>query len=162
MIGSALFSYASPALIATNPHDQALPERTLILGWNWRGPSIARELDHYVAPGSELLVAAGLDAIEEEVQALSQGLSNQSVRALKGDTSDRVFLEQLDLKNFNHVIVLSYLDTMTEQRADSSTLITLLHLRDMATLLSIRALLLKWGFEELRTCERVDNRVRRH
>lgn len=126
------------ALIAANPHEQAVPERTLIIGWNWRGSSIARELDHYVAPGSELLVAAGLDAIEEEVQALSQGLSNQRVRALKGDTSDRVFLEQLDLKNFNHVIVLSYLDTMAEQRADSSTLITLLHLRDMADRQNLR------------------------
>ena len=119
-------------LIVAESHIQPAPERTLILGWNWRGAAILRELDNYVAPDSEVLVAAGLEAIEEEVQAFHQSLTNQRVRVLKGDTSDRVFLEQLGLKDFNHVIVLSYLDTMTEQRADSSTLITLLHLRDMA------------------------------
>ena len=28
------------------------PERTLLLGWNWRGRSIIRELEHYLEPGS--------------------------------------------------------------------------------------------------------------
>ena len=28
------------------------PERTLVLGWNWRAPTIIGELDSYVAPGS--------------------------------------------------------------------------------------------------------------
>ncbi|MCV5090814.1 hypothetical protein OFC13_29740, partial [Escherichia coli] len=32
------------------------PEHTLILGWNPRGPIIARELERMVAPGSSLTV----------------------------------------------------------------------------------------------------------
>jgi len=120
------------AMIASESPAQPEPERTLILGWNWRGSAILRELDHYVAPNSAVLVAADLDFLEDEIQSTSQALTNQQVRVLRGDTSDRVFLEQLGLGAFDHVIVLSYVNSMTEQRADSSTLITLLHLRDMA------------------------------
>ena len=36
------------------PTRDACPERTLVLGWNRRAPSIIRELDEYVAEGSEI------------------------------------------------------------------------------------------------------------
>ena len=34
------------------------PERTLVLGWSWRGPSIITNLDSYVPPGSSAIVVA--------------------------------------------------------------------------------------------------------
>ncbi len=46
------------AAIHSQPIVQAALERTLILGWNWRAPAVIRELDNYVAPGSELTVVA--------------------------------------------------------------------------------------------------------
>jgi hypothetical protein len=42
-------------------------------------------------------------------------------------------LERLDIPAFDHVVVLCYSDALETQRADSKTIITLLHLRDMAT-----------------------------
>ncbi len=45
---------------------------------------------------------------------------------------DRRLLDGLDAPSFNHIIVLSYSDKLEEQEADSQTLITLLHLRDIA------------------------------
>ncbi len=33
-------------------------ERILVLGWNRRGTAIIRELDHYVAPGSEVVAVS--------------------------------------------------------------------------------------------------------
>ncbi len=41
-------------------------------------------------------------------------------------------LESLDVASYDHVIVLAYKETLDPQRADAKTLITLLHLRDMA------------------------------
>jgi ion channel POLLUX/CASTOR len=110
----------------------ARPEKTLVLGWNWRGPAILRELDHYVAPGSRAQVVAETAGIEEQVREASAALKNQAVDVQRGDTTERGTLEGLDLAGFDHVILLSYLDEMSPQQADSRTLITLLHLRDIS------------------------------
>ncbi|MBD3805460.1 MAG: hypothetical protein IE919_19845, partial [Thioclava sp.] len=47
------------------------PERTLILGWNRRGPLIATELARYVAPGSLLTIAADTPQFEREASSLA-------------------------------------------------------------------------------------------
>lgn len=107
------------------------PERSLILGWNWRVPSILRELDHYVAPRSETTVVADFADGEAEIAARCPVFKNQTVSYHLGDTADRRVLEGLGVEKYNHLIVLSA-DGRDPQQADARTLITLLHLRDMA------------------------------
>jgi voltage-gated potassium channel Kch len=105
------------------------PERVLILGWNSASPVIIHELDHYVIPGSGVLVVAGEDP--EEVRSECAGLVNQKLDVRKGDTTDRRLLDKLDVESFDHVIVLA--DSRFEvQMADARTMITLLHLRDIS------------------------------
>jgi voltage-gated potassium channel Kch len=105
------------------------PERVLILSWNAAAPVIIHELDHYVIPGSEVLVVAGEDP--EEVRSECAGLANQKLDVRKGDTTDRRLLDKLDVESFDHVIVLA--DSRYEvQVADARTMITLLHLRDIS------------------------------
>ena len=58
-------------------------------------------------------------------------LTNQSVRVIHADTTSRRVLDRLDVPSFDHIVVLCYADTLDAQRADSRTIITLLHLRDM-------------------------------
>lgn len=108
------------------------PERTLILGWNQRVPAIIHELDHYVAPGSTVTVAANYEKGEEEIARLCPNPRNQTVAYQQADTTDRRVLEMLRPDSYDHVIVLAYSDTKGIQEADACTLITLLHLRDMA------------------------------
>ncbi|HXW01296.1 MAG TPA: potassium transporter TrkA, partial [Anaerolineae bacterium] len=105
------------------------PERTLILGWNGRGPTIISELDQYVASGSEVMIVA--DTSEEEIEMIGQSLQlrHLTVSFRSGDTTDRRTLDQLAIQTYQHVIVLSYADQFEPQEADSHTLITLLHLR---------------------------------
>ena len=55
------------------------PERTLILGWNRRGPIITYELSRYVAPGSILTIAADTPDLEQEVAGLPVVGDNLSV-----------------------------------------------------------------------------------
>ena len=57
--------------------------------------------------------------------------TSQTVSFIEGDIADRVTLDSLPMATYQHVIVLSYSDDLEIQQADSRTLITLLHLRDM-------------------------------
>lgn len=108
------------------------PERTLILGWNWRGLNLVRELDNYVAPKSEILIVNEDEIIEKTIRELKKTLKNQTLKTINGDTTSRVVLEELNVATFDHIVVLSDSDRVTVQQADSKTLMTLLHLRNMS------------------------------
>ena len=118
------------AIRETSP-PTAAPERTLILGWNRRATTIIRELDGYVADGSEVAVVADLPEVEAALDVLRPSLVHQAVRFVRADTTSRRVLEGLDVASFDHIVVLCYSDALETQRADSRTIITLLHLRDM-------------------------------
>ncbi|WP_439618078.1 CASTOR/POLLUX-related putative ion channel [Shinella sp.] len=108
------------------------PERTLLLGWNRRGPIITQELSRYVAPGSELMIAADTPEFEADVAKLQFIKENLSVRCTVIDTSNRAALDALDVPAYDHVLVLGYSDHMAAQPADTATLVTLLQLRKIA------------------------------
>jgi voltage-gated potassium channel Kch len=108
------------------------PEHTLILGWNWRAPSVINELDHYVAPGSTATVVADFADGEAQIRQHSSQIKNQTVTFQRGDTTDRGTLDELVSTTCDHVILLPYSDALDVQQADARTLITLLHLRDIA------------------------------
>lgn len=108
------------------------PERTLILGWNRRGPMIARELARYVAPGSELMIAADCEGFAADVADLKLPGNNLRVDSRVADSAHHDVLEELNVPSYDHVLVLGYSDTMAAQPADTRTLVTLLHLRRLA------------------------------
>jgi voltage-gated potassium channel Kch len=124
-------SAVDEATIRTPARTQLAPERTLVLGWNRRAPTIIRELDGYVAGGSAVVVVADTTGVEAALDALRPTLANQSVRFERADTTSRAMLETLDVGSFDHIVVLCYSDSLEIQRADSRTIITLLHLRDI-------------------------------
>lgn len=107
------------------------PWRTLILGWNQRAPIVLRELDSYSVVGSEVTVVADMAAAAEWAATHADMAHNQRMTFQHGDTTDRRVLDALNIPSYNHVIVLSYCDQLETQAADSRTLITLLHLRDI-------------------------------
>lgn len=134
--------------------------RCLILGWNENGATIVRELDHYVAPGSAVTLVAALPELEAELSKKAAALKNQKVRVLRGETTDRELLDELQVQEYDHVIVLSQ-DGMEVQEADAKTLVTLLHLRDMAerdeTPFSIVSEMLDLRNRELANAAKVDD-----
>lgn len=110
----------------------ALPERCLFLGWNHVGVNMLRELDQYVAKGSEVLVVADMPELTKNMDVLNAAMKNQTVGFQPGDTRDHQTLEALNLASYDHIILLCYSDTMDPQTADAYTLMTLLHLRAIA------------------------------
>ncbi|NUQ84822.1 MAG: NAD-binding protein [Anaerolineales bacterium] len=107
------------------------PEKCLILGWNRSGAIIVHELDSYVAKGSQVTVVADTYGIEKQILARGGELRNQKLIVLEEETTDRSLLDRLDVQDYDHVIVLAY-GTLKPQEADAKTLVTLLHLRDIA------------------------------
>jgi len=89
------------------------------------------ELDNYVAKGSQVTVVADIYNVEKQIRAQGGRLKNQELVVKEGETTDRDLLNKLSVQDYNHVIVLAY-NTVEPQEADAKTLVTLLHLRDMA------------------------------
>ncbi len=120
-----------PSVLRPGSKSEPLPERTLILGWNEKALAIVRELDNYVAPGSELIAVCQRDGARDELAALSKTLSKLRVRFSESDITNRSVLEALNPEQFDHIILMSY-SHLPIQEADAQTLITLLHLRAIA------------------------------
>ncbi|WP_106403392.1 CASTOR/POLLUX-related putative ion channel [Actinocorallia populi] len=104
------------------------PGSTLILGWNPRAPKIIERLDGCARPGSQLLVAALRD---DDPRERLPRLANTTVSFTRCDDTARTDLEALDVRSHHSVIVLAD-ESHDPQRADARTLVTLLHLRDLA------------------------------
>ena len=107
------------------------PERTLVLGWNERVPMIVRELDQYVAAGSAVHVVAAREEGDAALQAEVGVLQNQTLAFTAAEPTHRGALDALDVPSYHHVILLTN-EGLPEQEADARTLITLLHLREIA------------------------------
>ncbi len=107
-------------------------ERSLILGWNWRGTHVVNELDAYVPEGSSIHVVAETEGARESIAEHCNDLQRMKLTFQQADTTDRRILDGLDVSTFDHVIVLCYSDDLAVAKADARTLITLLHLRDIS------------------------------
>jgi ion channel POLLUX/CASTOR len=105
------------------------PSRIIMLGWNWRAPIIIRELDNYIRPGSYMRVVSspGIRRLNEN----DFTLANIRLEMTDANTTDRTVLESLEIESYDHIIILCYTDHMEPQEADSATLMTLLHIRDI-------------------------------
>jgi len=104
----------------------AEPEHTLILGTNSGLRMMLGELQEYVSAGSTVRIVAQDDPGELPL------LPGVDVSYQSADPTNRAVLDSLHVDETDHVIVLAAKETLSAQRADARTLITLLHLRDIA------------------------------
>ena len=142
------------------------PEKCLILGWNRYAATLLCELNNYVPKGSSALVvadptiSADIANVENIIEQECGKFSNQKVAFLRGDTTERRFLESIKAAQYDHVIALSYAG-LEVQEADATTLVTLLQLRDIAehdqTPFSIVSEMLDLRNRELAEVTRVDD-----
>jgi len=124
-----------PAIVAQQvivayPDPPPVTKHTLILGWNTRAPDVLRQLDQYVPAGSDAYIVARHASASPAVAALFTELRNVVLNFKEEDSADRTVLESLNVGAFDNVIVLCG-DDVDAQLADSRTLVTLLHLRDI-------------------------------
>ncbi|NTU75656.1 MAG: potassium transporter TrkA [Anaerolineaceae bacterium] len=122
----------SDRLISQKRSDHLDIEHTLLLGWNWKAPSIIRELEAYVTEGSGIHVVADIEDLGEQIAEVEKTIQKQKISWECADATDRKVLDQLDYQCYNHIVLLCYSDKLDTQEADARTLITLLHLRDIS------------------------------
>jgi voltage-gated potassium channel Kch len=120
-----------PGAIAQRERLPSAPERILILGWNGKAQAIIEELDNYVAAGSETIVICRQEGVRDTLLGVAKRMKRQKVRFADGDITHAATLAAVKAASFEHVILLSYSD-LPLQEADAKTLITLLHLRNLA------------------------------
>jgi voltage-gated potassium channel Kch len=121
------------AMIHTPVPCERGPEHILILGWNGRGLTIIEELGHYTAAGSTATVVADNPDVTSHLERCRLGSGAHSVSCRRGNITAREVLDALPFERIDHVILLSPEDDVGDpQKADARTLITLLHLRDIA------------------------------
>jgi ion channel POLLUX/CASTOR len=118
------------AIQKSRKNGKASPEKALIMGWNRWGTVIVRELDSYVPKGSQIAIVSEANAAQE-IKDAGVHLTNQKLVIRNGDTTDRALLHNLKVDQYDHIIVLADSD-LAVQEADARTLVTLLHLRDIA------------------------------
>jgi hypothetical protein len=110
-------------------------ERNLLLGWNNKAPLIAKELDTYVARGSELHILTNSDQATQFInEQLINELTEQKIFVHSGNLTNKFDLEKLNLFSYNYVILLA--NERSEQQnfieeADAECLICLLYLRSI-------------------------------
>lgn len=103
-------------------------EHTLILGWNPMAPLLLRELENYVAPGSQARVVGSYPEGIEAARAACPKTEKLRISLFEGDPTDRATLDRLEIPAFDHVVLVSEFPD-DDERADGRTLVTLLHLR---------------------------------
>jgi voltage-gated potassium channel Kch len=118
--------------IQSKEEEEAGPERTLMLGWNLRGPILIRELDEYVAEGSFIKIVSNHEFEAEEFEFIKKSLKNTNIEFKIGDITSREIIDALDVTSYANVQVLCD-ENLEIQEADSLTLITLLHLRRISS-----------------------------
>jgi voltage-gated potassium channel Kch len=121
------------------------PTQALLIGWNDRAPIVLRELDRYAPPGSTLTV---LTAYGDPVVP---AMANLAVTVVKASTTSRSVLDEHVTADLDQIIVLCYDRDLEAQTADSRTLVSLLHSRDI---------LRKHGSEAPIVSEMMDDRNR--
>ncbi|CAN7562365.1 CASTOR/POLLUX-related putative ion channel [Rhizobium sp. LjRoot254] len=120
------------SLIRKAGEPRIAPERTLLLGWNRRAPMIASELSRFVAPGSVLTIVADTPDLQAKARHIALNGTNLTLDIREGDSSSRAELREIDPISYDHVLVLGYNEDLDPQPADTRTLVTLLHLRQIA------------------------------
>ncbi len=115
------------------PSEPKNPEKILILGWNSRANQLLLEIDHYIPKGSQIRILISNSLVHDSDIKKDLRLMNAEVNILTGVTTDRQLLNGICLSNINHIILLGFSDRLSQQAADAKTLITLLHLRDIAS-----------------------------
>jgi len=82
--------------------------KILILGWNRKAKIIIRELASYSDSISTISVVAELDNMENTITKLNQDFPSTHIEYQVADTTDREVLENLEINDYEHLLLLSY------------------------------------------------------
>ncbi len=126
--------------ICISDKKRSIPKKILILGWNEKAPVIINEIRNFISADTAITVVCDKSFLMNSKDAAAsflkdkkyfKDLEDSNIRFINGDINDHnVLLKQVS-QGFGHVIVLAY-PGIEIQETDSITLMSLIHLRDIA------------------------------
>lgn len=105
-----------------------IKENFLILGGNEIIYSIIEQISSYIGKQSSFTIISDYKYFKPKQGYLIEKHPEMIFKIYDKDTTSREVLEQIDYLEFSSVIILSYLDSLTRQEADSFSIITLMYL----------------------------------
>lgn len=105
-------------------------ENILILGWNDKVSRVIDELSYYVLPGSEVTLISNRCATEVKRRSQIKSSSNLVLNCIEKNVTEWNTLNEIDIQKYNSIIVLPNHEEVSND-PDASTLITLLHIREL-------------------------------
>ncbi|MBN2662698.1 MAG: hypothetical protein JXR68_03530 [Bacteroidales bacterium] len=106
-------------------------EKNIILGWNTRALQIIFELDNIVAKGSTMTIVCQNEGVLKQINNVGEKVKNQKLNFISLDYSKRKSLIELNIVDYDNVIVLSN-SFIAPQEADAVTILALIHIRNLA------------------------------
>lgn len=116
-------------LLSSDNIEHRKKENILILGWNDKVPMIVDELAEYVPLGSKVTIISKHCIAESEKRKHQEALKKLVVNCIEDDVTSWSALNDIDIQEYNSVIVLPNNDRSLND-PDANTLITLLHIRE--------------------------------
>jgi hypothetical protein len=122
---SATIGNPDVGVVSTQPAPAERPESTLVLGYNDSLTVMLSELDEYSTPRSKVTI------VSDQEKPKFADFDDIDIDWERGDPTSRAVLDALRPETYDHILVLAA-SNLPPQRADAKTLISLLHLRDIA------------------------------
>jgi voltage-gated potassium channel Kch len=108
------------------------PMRSLILGANHSLPVIVSDLAQLMPDGSTLHVATSAELSERIMDNIRRGVNPRcDLKFSHGDLTDRLLLDKLLQTQYESIIIVGDYDLEESHESDTTTLATLLQLRDI-------------------------------
>lgn len=106
------------------------PEKTIIIGWNWKTIPIISKLDKYAPNNSSITILTRIKIEDEEKDKIK--IKNfKNINFIQGDSAEEAIIKSLKIETFNKIIILSSLLDVNIEQADAHTLVTLLYIRNI-------------------------------
>ncbi|MGB4775940.1 MAG: hypothetical protein WBP45_12250, partial [Daejeonella sp.] len=128
--GTSVYDIKNEVINDLSIVEERKKENILLLGWNPRILRVVQELNNYIKSTSHIDIVANLPQPQVLENYASDSLTELNFTYKQADTSSRKALEELNIFQYDYVMLFSY-DLNDIQKSDSITLITLLHIRDM-------------------------------
>lgn len=120
----------------TGQRAQHAQEKMLLLGWSSKASIVVREYADYVLEGSsvDVMIDDAPPDVREEIAALSQQHPSLRIRLVDGNPLDAAHVEKIGPLQYDTVLIMQQTvsEVLDPERADSETLVVLLHLRKLA------------------------------
>jgi hypothetical protein len=120
-----------PELFSQAADQAPVPQNMLVLGCNAMLPDVLIEEDGYLAPGSQVTVAAAAAVLEQVPELQQLKLENMSLRTVACDVQSQQVVAELLAGEPQNVLVLTDPDA-DDATADADVLLVLLLLHDLA------------------------------